>query len=347
MNGHSFTLATILGQWLNNPQAVTSAIIAFFGGSYFAHRFRAVPRGRERETLEAMQQQWKTTGQARGAMLRTFPPLVRLGREAVLAAADESPACPADLRRRLERWPEPTGTAAHEVLVDEAKFRSLLWAVMQVKQAWAQTDPELEVMLGLSRRSVEEMRDVVNKLNDFAQLVELDLFEQSDVLGLLHRSIGPICKAAEPVIWADSADGKRWGLRIHRLRLRAEHFNDVVPIHRATSLRWSNDRMASLTYHEALFERAFDRLVPTPRLAAMSSGERSRLRTETFLARFRHRYGGARLRRHTASENRLAGQLQYAMEHDRNPLTFDWTLADLQEELRHPPDVPAPAHQLA
>lgn len=295
------------------------------------HRFRAVPKSRQRETLEAMQALYAASGSLRGSVLREIPPLVRLGRDACLASASAPGSnCPEKTRLALERWPEPIETAAHEILSSEAKFRSLLWAVRRVR-AVRDHEPDHS---GLTKAGLEDVEALVKKMNDFAQMVELGLFEQVDVFGLLHRSIAPACKAIEPIVWARSAGGGRWGMRLLRLRLRAEHFNDVRPIHFTSPLVWTAPGVRSVCIHEPLYERTFDEVVPSARLIEMGSRQRIRLRWEQVATRVRPQFGGERLRCHIAAENRLAGQLAYALSRDLDPESFDWSVEASSGALR-------------
>jgi hypothetical protein len=175
---------------------------------------------------------------------------------------------------------------------------------------------------------------LVRKLNDFTQMIELGLFAESDVLGLLHRSIAPACKAVEPVIWSRNASGGRWGLRLLRLRLRAEHFNDVREVHASSPLMWRGQGTRPVCIHEALYRPVFDRFVPTERLNQMTAADRARLRWEIRVTQLRPRFGGDRLRRHAASENQLAGNLRYALTHNLDPVDFSWSMHGLREAMR-------------
>ncbi len=310
--------------------AVT-ALVAFGGGAYAMHRFRSVPKGRERETLEAMQDLYAESAELRRCVLNEMPPAFRQGRDAVLEAAErKGSGCPDATRNELERWAQPTNTAAHEVLRSEAKLRSLLWAVQWTRDAQsgdgrADVDPEL----------FKAIRELVSKLNNFAQMVELGLFEETDVFGLLHRSIAPACKAIEPVIWERCTRGGRWGLRLLRLLLRAEHFNDVRAVHSSSPLTWHRDGFATVVIHEPLYETVFDRTIPGARLEAMTMRERTRMTWESRVStRVRRRFGGVRLRRHAAAENALIGELQFALAHHHDPLQFDWSIEQLRRALR-------------
>ena len=304
---------------------------AFVGGAYAVRRFQAVPLSRQRETLEAMQKQYASTGEERAIVLPQFPPLVRMGRDACLGAAEATGShCPSSTLRALQLWPEPTITAAHEVLESEAKFRSMLWAVLRVRDAsGGDAAPQ-----GMGPEVFKSIDALVRKLNDFTQLMELGLFAESDVLGLLHRSIAPACKAVEPVIWSRNASGGRWGLRLLRLRLRAEHFNDVRAIHASSPLMWRGQETRPVCVHEALYRPVFDRFVPTDRLAHMTVEDRARLRWEKTVTQLRPRFGGDRLRRHVASENRLAGSLRYAVSHALDPLDFSWSMQVLRDAMQ-------------
>lgn len=322
--------------WLNDPQAVTMLVIAIVGGGFALYRFRFIPRERRRETLKAMQDAYGGSAKERGEILRSLPPFLLIGKDAVKEAAEVSGPAHSGLLAEISSWDGLTSTAAHEIRDSEAKFRSLLWVVCELAPLLENLDSAIDAdeILG------EEIRTgkvLVNKLNNFAQMVELNLFPQDDVFGQLHRSIAPACKAVEPLIWSQNALGARWGLRVLRLLCRAENFNDVRQIHRTNRLVWRRPDESEVLIQSALYRSDFGRSVPTNRLRAMSSWDRAMLEASAWLVRLVPRYGGVRLKRHVAAENELVGRLKFAYEAGWHPLDFDsWDKAKLDAYLaRH------------
>jgi hypothetical protein len=322
--------------WLNDPQAVTMFAIAIVGGGFALYRFRFIPRERRRETLKAMQDAYGESATERGALLRSFPPFLLMGKEAVSAAVASTAPAHSDLEAEFRSWDGLTSTAAHEIRDSEAKFRSLLWVAYELAPLLedldlAPVDDEILV------EEIKVGRVLVNKLNNFAQMVELNLFPQDDVLGQLHRSIAPACKAVEPLVWSQNALGARWGLRVLRLLRRAEGFNDMRSIHRANRLAWRRQDGSEILIQSALYRSDFGRSVPTSRLQSMSGCDRVLLQAGIALTRIHPRYGGARLRRHIAAENDLVGRLKFAFEAGWHPLDLDgWNKTKLDRYLeRH------------
>jgi hypothetical protein len=323
--------------WLNDPQAVTMLVIAVVGGGFALYRFRFVPRERRRETLKAMQDAYGGSAKERGAILRSLPPFFLMGKSAVKEAVEVSAPAHSGLLAEILSWEELTSTAAHEIRDSEAKFRSLLWVVYELAPLLEDLDSATDTDEILIGEEIELGRVLVNKLNNFAQMVELNLFPQDDVLGQLHRSIAPACKAVEPLIWSQNALGSRWGLRVLRLLCRAENFNDVRQIHRTSRLAWRRPDEREVLIQAALYQSDFGRSVPTSRLRAMSGWDRMTLQASTWLVRLIPRYGGSRLKRHVAAENELIGRLKFAYEARWHPLDFDsWDKAKLDTYLaRH------------
>jgi hypothetical protein len=321
-------LSGFFQRWWNDPVATTAFSIAVVGGAFAWYRFRFVPRERRRETLDAMQRSYEHSRNARRAVLSELPPFLLTGRNALWEVVTHDPKRP-DLQAELELWTEPTDTAAHEILAAEAKFRSLLWAIMELRRILSEGDEQ-------ERELLQEATVLVNELNDFAQLVELNLFDQSDVLGQLHRSIAAASKAVEPVIWERNLHG-RWGLRILRLLIRAEHYNDARRIHQSSALIWNRAAAVAGPRHivirAALYRDVYGRQTEASRLAQMSKLARFAITLSGQWAMLRHRYGGRRLRRHLQAENVLVGRLRYALATGRDPLDLGWKLADIDREL--------------
>ena len=324
-------VASFAHEWAHDPQAVTTLAVAVVGGGFALHRFRSVPRERRRETLNAMQEDYGGSAHERGEILHSFPPFLLWGKEAVAQAVDDAVLAHSDLQDELLSWEGLTLTAAHELRDSEAKFRSLLWVVHELA-------PILEDLDSATDRSlVEEIelgRELVNKLNNFAQMVELNLFPQDDVFGQLHRSIAPACTAVEPLIWSQNALGARWGLRVPRLLCRAERFNEVRRVHRTNRLAWRKQDGTAVLIQAALYQSDFGRSVPTSKLQSMSIWERLKLEASSWFVRVSPRYGGSRLKRHIAAENELIGRLKFAYEAGWDPLDLDgWNKEKLDTHL--------------
>jgi hypothetical protein len=328
--------ASFAEDWLNDPQAVTMLVIAVVGGGFALYRFRFVPRERRRETLNAMQDAYEESAKDRGAILRSLPPFFLLGKSAVEEAIEDATPLHSDLLGEIRSWEGLTATAAHEIRDSEAKFRSLLWVVYELAPLLEDLDSAVDTDKNLVKQ-IKRGRVLVNKMNNFAQMVELNLFPQDDVLGQLHRSIAPACKAVEPLIWSQNALGARWGLRVLRLLRRAEDFNDVRKIHRTSRLVWRPSDEPEVLIQAALYRSDFGRSVPTNRLRAMTGWDRMMLHVSTWFVRLVPRYGGSRLKRHVAAENELIGRLKFAYEAGWHPLDFDsWNKSTLDTYLaRH------------
>lgn len=312
------------------------SVIAVVGGGFALYRFRFIPRERRRETLKAMQDTYEASAAERGAILRSFPAFFLMGRDAVEKAVAEAGPPHSALQKEFQAWDGLTLTAANEIRDSEVKFRSLLWVVYKLAPYLedaaraAHTD---EILVG----EIEKAQELVNKLNNFAQMVELNLFPQEDVFGQLHRSIARACKAVEPLIWSQNALGARWGLRVPRLLLRAEHFNEVLEIHRTNRLSWRRQDGTEVLIQAALYESDFGRPVPTRRLRSMSAWDRLALQANSWVVRVVPRYGGTRLRRHIDAENELIGRLKFAYEAKWDPLDLEsWNKEELDNLLaRH------------
>jgi hypothetical protein len=324
-------LGGIVHWWLTDPVANgTTLVIAVFGGGFALIRFRFIPRERRRETLHAMQDLYERSRDMRRDVLGKLPPFLLDGRSALWEVVQHDPRR-ADLQAELERWTEPTDTAAHEILDNEAKFRSVLWAIAEIRRISTQGEYE-------ERELLEKATKLVNELNDFAQLVELKLFDQGEVFAQLHRSVAATGKALEPVIWERNLLHARWGLRILRLLIRAEHYNDVSRGHQSLALVW--ERRAATCEPSRVFIRAalyrdvYGREAETSRLAEMPRFARLAIwLSGSWRKNIWHSYGGRRLRHHIKAEGSLVGSLQYAVATKRKPLDLTWNLADINREL--------------
>lgn len=192
-------------------------------------------------------------------------------------------------------------------------------------------------------------RTLVNQLNNFALDYENGAYPPRTFFGQLHRSIAPISKALEPIIWEGSVSG-RWGRRVLRLGLSAQHFNDVVKIHRSNDLVWVGESNAKVVIHPAKTIDIFGREllknnIPTaPRFLPIL-----RLQTTTFywwlIGKMALRpdnwawsYGGLRLRRHKKSEDQLAACIRFALgtlkrDDAMASLSFSWSIDTLRRDM--------------
>jgi len=362
----SLIWTSLIDGWLSSPAAVTSTILGIVGLAFALYQFRFVPRERKRETLDAMQKSFKLSQKSRGVVLPALPHFLLDARADLAAKLKQNPCQRPDLVLEFSDWKEPTDTAAHEILCNEAKFRCALFAIGHVIDFRAEAGAEAEAAAAAEAASagaqaVGRVTDtpteqdaaamathtlwtgskrLITELNDFAQLVELDLFPEDDVLGQFHRAIAPACKAVEPVIWSENVLGGRWGLRVLRLQLRAEHFNDVKPIHRASALQWEGKRGAGedrVTLIRApLYEDYYGEHAPS---ADLPRSLRLRLAVMARWVRITKRYGGSRLRLHLRDENKLLGRLRFACEpmnpddpdgpQRLDPNDLNWRLGDV------------------
>ena len=327
--------ASFAQDWLNDPQATSTVAVALVAGGFTLYRFRFVPRERRRETLNAMQNLYKESAPDRGVVLPSLEAFLLAGRNAVedsLAIADSGRS---DLRTQLDAWDSVTDTAAHEIVESEVKFRAMLWAVAEIgRRRSLEKDPNAPNYPDVA--ALMRARALVNKLNNFGQMVELNIFSQDDVFGHLHRSIAAAGKAVEPLIWQENVVGGRWGLRVLRLLLMAESFNDVRPIHRKSDLVWNRGPNEPVLIRAGLFRSDYGRTVPTNRLHQMNLPTRLSIHIAATWTRLRPRYGGERLRKHRASENDLIGRLSFAIKFDWDPLDLmGWNMETLEKEREH------------
>ncbi|HEY6551403.1 MAG TPA: hypothetical protein VIY71_09430 [Solirubrobacterales bacterium] len=279
-----------------------------------------------------MQDLYRESADDRAAVLPALQAFLLSGRDAIEEALRIVEPGRSDLRAELDAWESITSTAAHEIIESEVKFRAMLWAIGEIDRLRElEDDPNASSypdVVALTRA-----RGLVNKLNNFGQMVELNLFSQDDVFGHLHRSIAAAGKAVEPLIWQENVVGGRWGLRVLRLLLRAESFNDVRPIHRGSDLVWSRGPDDKVLVRASLYRSDYGRTVRTDRFHAMKFSERLSLRAAATWARLWPRYGGQRLRRHRIAENDLIGRLMFAYKFDWKPLDLTgWDMARLESE---------------
>jgi hypothetical protein len=327
-----------LDRWVNDPLSVTTLAIALIGGGFALFRFRFVPSERRRETLDAMQKSFAASKPERDRVLPAFPPFLALGRDAVASAVQAAQPRHAGLLADIESWKSVTGTSADEILTNEVKFRSLLWAIREVRSFgdlnMAHVDGEERNRRQEEHETKQAAERLVAKLNDFAQLVELNLFRQKDVLAQLHRGIAPAAKAIEPLIWS-RVEG-RWGLRVLRLMIRSEHYNDAKRIHRTSDLTWGRrgEGPHRVVIRERLYRDEFGKIVQAPRMSSMSRFERAAYHVGATWAVARGRFGGSRLRHHRRREDELRGWLRFAEAAGLDPLDLEgWDMDRVRRDI--------------
>jgi hypothetical protein len=359
MGNLAFSLAFI-DQWLTNPEASATIAVAAVAGAWAIAQFRPVARERQRETFEAMTTHYVELRPDRDAALPTFPPLVAFGQKhlgdaltAVIGNPDIDTATKSHaigLATDLRQWGRygVAFTSARETIDSEAKFRSLLWAVESVR-AW-RTHSELVVDGHRYEPSVlQAAEDLAHNLNAFLFHYETGSYPARQTLGLLHRSLAVASKALEPVVWERSLSG-RWGRRVLRIGIAAQHFNDVTEMHCTDNLQWRSEAGEVLIHPRlkrlvlgasflAADSPTIPRLLPGVQMKLLAwhwhaVGRMSLAPRAWFVS-----YGGRRLRRHRAHENELAGLLDVALarrtiETPRPSLDPSWDLAGLKREQR-------------
>lgn len=363
--------------WWENPEASATLAVALVAGLFAVYQLRALPAERKRRILDQMVAKWALSKDDRGAVLRESPPLMLLAHKQICEAID-TPQEPIsstdeltqDERRALVETREKTKTrlrdeariwereslgvsftAAHEVLASEFKFRALLWSIEQVRNT---SDDSL-----VRETDRQSAVSAVESLNDFGADYENGAYPPRTLFGLTHRGMAAACKALEPYIWARSLNG-RWGRRVIRLGLAAQHFNDVTEIHRSNSLVWTNryserSEMGSgpttMVVHPALTKSIFGRemldaeslmsprFLPLVRLRSRSvywSGVgKLNLQPRFWFSS----YGGLRMRRHGRKEADLAAMLRYVLSEKANgevpaSLAFDWSMTSVEREMK-------------
>jgi hypothetical protein len=355
--------------WWGDPVASSAIVIAFVGGFFALYQLRGALGDRRRRILDAMVQQYGNTASARGQMLRECPRLFSLAYLAVKDAIDseitskeeeiqDQDAGAAEelnlklrhlyrLRKEAETWMRDevgiSYTSAAEMLDSEFKMRALVWCIEVLRE------PSLWQQIGYTYDLTALCVSAVAQLNNFALDYENGTYPARTMLGQLHRSIAPAVKVLEPIIWERSIDG-RWGRRVLRLGLAAQHFNDVVRIHRSSDLlwRWSDSAKDKVVVHPAKATDIFGQEVlraNIPGQPRLLPGVRLQFRTFYWWlvgkAALRPgstlwTYGGARLRRHRKQEDQLAACLRFGMKKLKSPgclwsLSFNWTVSSLRE----------------
>lgn len=287
--------------------------------------------------------------EARDAAVPNFPPLLSLGQiemERMIAESASDRDHTRQLASELSTWRKNdiAFTAAHEILSSEVKFRAILWSISTIRE-WRRTG---ELLLGSRRLPVSVLRDaetLAHDVNAFLFHYETGNYPARQTLVLLHRSLAVVSKVTEPVVWERSLNA-RWGRRVLRIGLAAQHFNDVTPIHSSSDLTWSPGnaqiRMIHPRVRRSVLGMSFvvpdspltPRLLPGPRLRLRGYywyvvGLLSPAPKLSFVS-----YGGSRLRQHRRRENELAGLLKLAIDSARDALDVSWSFDELKKEQR-------------
>jgi hypothetical protein len=348
--------------WLTDPQASATLVIALVAGVWAITQFRPVARERRRETYNAMTTHYSDLRAARDRVVPRFPPLLAIAQDCILESAAEAlglaEAEDANRDHLIRLIADMHGwtrfglsfTAAGEVVASEAKFRSVLWAVESIKQ-W-RIDSVFSVRgREYSAEVLEDAEGLAHDLNAFLFHYETGSYPARQTLGLLHRSLAIVSKALEPVVWERSLQA-RWGRRVVRIGVAAQHFNDVTTLHCISDLTWGSSdgnylihpRLKHLVVGAAVLASdspVRPRILPALRLGCRAGywylmGIVSPKPRLWFLS-----YGGWRLRCHRRNENQLAGLLNVALsdgffsDDERRPsLDFSWNLAELKREQR-------------
>lgn len=324
-----------------------------------------MPAERRGRILEAMTKQYSLSAKERGRALRELPRLADIGYTEIYEAIvseiariqEESPD-PSDgkfellehlyrLQEEAIMWIKPklgiSYTSAHEILDCEFKFRAFMWCIETLR------DDEQRAAIGISDDLLEATRGAIDKLNIFAMEYENGAYPPRSMMGQLHKSLATTSKALEPFVWDGKGKEGRWGRRIVRLGIAAEHYNDVTSIHRISDITWTALDKDDVIVHPALTIPAFGKeIVDTtvPDVPLFLSLPRLKLRAQYWklVGRLGLRprawwaYGGRRLRRHMHAEDKLAPALNFAIANRRNgdmraSLNFGWTLADLPQAM--------------
>jgi hypothetical protein len=339
---------SVFHEWLHDPGASSAISIALVAGTWAVAQFRPVARERRRETYEAMTSHYVELREARDAAVPRFPPLLFYAQAELAQSLSDSEAAGhvETLAEELDSWrrSDIAFTAAHEIVDSEVKFRALLWSVQTIK-AWRREDA---LWLGddcFPASTLIAAQDLAHDLNAFLFHYETGNYPARQTLGLLHRSLAVVSKVTEPVIWERSMEA-RWGRRVLRIGLAAQHFNDVTPIHSVSDLTWSPEGQPSRLIHPRARRSVLGASFvshDSPLAPRFLAGVRLRTRSAywylvgllapppklAFVS-----YGGMRLRRHRRVENELAGLLKLACDSAREPLDFTWSLDSLKNEQR-------------
>jgi hypothetical protein len=368
-------------QWIHDPGASVTLFISAVGALFALWQLRWRPAEKRRELLHQMVDQFSKSEVFRAKVLETFPPLLLFAYDtldqAIEAEIQKLQFAPANntnlgLETRLNRlkaeskaWRGSSQrtlafTSAKEILASEYKFRAFMWCLEVIRH------PPDWPAVGLTEDRIAVARDAVAKLNNFALDYENGVYSPRSLFGQYHLPIARIGAAIEPLVWEGGGNkpiqsdkdnetelvraSQRWGRRIVRLGIAAEHFNDVTSIHRISNITWySGEFNMTVTVHPRVTLPVSDKeildvsspvvphVLPMVRIRMVSSYWRlvGHLRPRP---RLLWAYGGRRLRQHKQAEKRLVPLLNYAIDHKRDhsvaaSLNFTWSLGSLPAEI--------------
>ncbi len=367
-------MPAIFAQWYHDPVASSALAIAIVAGAFAFFQLRSIPRERRRLILDEMTKAYAATAQKRGMLLRECPMLIRIAYDKLAENIDERLALEeaklklsqnheasarADLQLRhlyalqheCRIWNgDKVGIAymsAAEILQSEFKLRAILWCVEIMGDEIRRKE------FGVSGELYTSMEQLVGQLNSFAMDYENGSFPARTLFGQLHRSIAPTAAALGPLIWARSING-RWGRRVIRLGLAAEHYNDVTRIHSSSDLIWIGTNLdgaaAKVVVHPAITVDLFGEQILRTDIPGTNQFSRTlRLKVRGIYWKiigdlnltpgaWIWSYGGHRLVLHGRSENQLAACLRYALdskktESPREAFDFSWSKESLRAEM--------------
>lgn len=366
----------IFEQWSTDPEASATIAVALVAGLFAIYQLRSIPADRLRRTLDAMTKSYASSRQERANVLKRTPPLLLLGYGALGSALDaQASEISVDdiantyrglnarrLRQELDDWKTPELGISHfsadEIRNCEVKFRALLWSIAMIRAATAAGAAE-----PVAPQHVQDVKNLVDKLNDFLTDYENGVFPSRTMLGKWHTQMAQLAAACTPFIWEksipsdiDGKSGSRWGRSVLRIGVTANHYNDVSDVgHRLHPIIWkpkgySSGGVEVVVHHRLTREMlgaqilvpgvpGIPRVLPYYRLWMRQTywglvGWASLKPRGRFTA-----YGGRRLALHKRSESDLEALLRYAAAKSRESLLdysvdLDWSLDGLKEELR-------------
>jgi hypothetical protein len=361
-------------QWWHDPAASSAFAIAIVAGIFAVYQLRSIPRERRRRILDEMTKAYAATAEKRGKLLRDCPMLIQIAYDELASDIDKQ-VTTAESKLKLSQNQEANAVAdirlrhlyalqrecriwnnakvglsylsAAEILQSEFKLRAVLWCVEVL------TDPDRRTEVGISAELYKTMEQLVGQLNSFAMDYENGSFPPRTLFGQLHRSIAPTAAALGPLIWARSISG-RWGRRLIRLGLAAEHYNDVTRIHRNSDLIWigtgADGNSRKVVVHPAIAVDLFGEQVlrmDIPGVTRFAPALRLKIRAFYWYIigkltltpnLWAWSYGGYRLMLHGRRENQLAACLRYASANladasERASLDFSWSSESLHAEM--------------
>jgi hypothetical protein len=302
-----------------NSEASSSISIALFGGIVAWRRFRTVPQQHQKTVLEDMREHYERTKDLRTEAFNSGPPILLVAKREIESKMRglRMQSQTVSHTQRLDvictgfaKWIGVEATAAHEILADEAKFRTVLHCVYS-KNLGAKYNSDCSVQIVHLNQIADGL---INSLTDFTMFIENKAYPQFTALSLLHRSIAPICKILEPVVWARSIDG-RSGRRVVRLGLLAEVYNDSCPLH------WENGLGLSAGGTQVVVRQSRMQSSAPSAFRAFCARVFWRAREKEWLPGL---FWSARLRIHRKCEENLAKALKSAYQQDLRPTDLSW-----------------------